>query len=69
MDKAMAVVSKVDSRTNRLQLRSGAKGTGKVLWSGQYWPDSGKSVEQIYDYMAEAASRLDVEVVYPELDE
>ena len=67
--KAMAVSTKIDSRTNRLSLKAGEKGTGKTLWSGQYWPDSPRSVEAIYDMMANEADRLDVEVVYPADDE
>lgn len=66
MNKAMAKVTKIDSRTNRLSLKAGEKGTGKTLWSGQYWPDSSRSVEAIYDMMANEAERLEVEIVYPD---
>lgn len=66
--KAMVVTTKIDSRTNRMSLKSGEKGTGKTLWSGQYWPNSGTSVEAIEAMMADAAERLGVEVVWPELN-
>ena len=31
--------------TVRRMLRAGRKGTGRLLWSLCYWPDSGKSCE------------------------
>lgn len=56
---AMIRTTAIDSRTNRIEIRSGEKGTGKQLWSCQYWPDSWRSVEQMEEYLAQEIERLE----------
>ena len=56
---AKVIESVIDSRTKRIAIRSGAKGTGSELWSCQYWPDSSRSVEQMEQYLADEVRRLE----------
>jgi hypothetical protein len=46
--KAALMVKRVRGHieaTSRMELRRGAKGTGEVLWSVQYWTDSPRASE------------------------
>ena len=53
--------------TRRMILRAGEKGTGKLLWSCQYWPNSRKSVEQMEAIRFEFEKRNpQIEIVAPE---
>lgn len=58
---AVIKTSVIDSRTKRIEIRSGAKGTGAQLWSCQYWPDSYRSVEQMEEYLANEIERLEAD--------
>lgn len=69
MQKAKVVSTKIDSQNSRLALRSGAKGTGKVLWSCTYWHDSPPAVNGAYERARDAAELAGVEIVsYPHND-
>lgn len=57
--QAVIKSSVIDSRTKRIEIRNGAKGTGAQLWSCQYWPDSARSVEQMEEYLAHKVERLE----------
>lgn len=57
-DKADVQDVYIDSRNRNLRLRAGAKGTGKVLFSVLYWPDSPRSEEKAYDLIHSEANRL-----------
>ena len=62
--KAILVEKRIDSQTNRWEIRSGEKGTGKVLVAGTYWPDSGKSCEARDNYINEWLRKNNVELVW-----
>ena len=50
-------------KEEELLLRAGAKGTGKVLHTVQYWPWSSKSEEAAYTILYEIAQQLGYEIV------
>lgn len=66
---ADTVVKHIDSRNARLDIRAGKKGTGKVLWSCDYWPWSVRSVEAAYDMAASWAARNGVTLTQHDPDE
>jgi hypothetical protein len=59
--QAVIKSSVIDSRTKRIEIRSGAKGTGKQLWSCQYWPDSSRSVENMEEYLSNEIERIEAD--------
>ena len=59
--QAVIKQSVIDSRTKRIEIRSGAKGTGEQLWSCQYRDDSPRSVEQMEEYLAHEIERLEAD--------
>ncbi len=59
--QAVIKSSVIDSRTKRIEIRSGAKGTGAQLWSCQYWDNSPKSVEQMEEYLAHEVESLEAD--------
>ena len=63
MKAALIIKGTNDSRTDRWELRAGAKGTGRVLAAGTYWPDSGKSCEARDRQIAEICRRDGIEIV------
>jgi len=52
-----------NGRERIMELRAGAKGTGKVLFQVIYWPWSDKSCEQADEIVFQAARMARVEVV------
>jgi len=56
--KADIVSKRIDSRNARLELRSGERGTGKVLHSVTYWTDSPRSEEDAYRILTDEAERI-----------
>jgi hypothetical protein len=56
--KADIVSKRIDSKNARLELRSGERGTGKVLQSVTYWPDSPRSEEEAYRILTDEAERI-----------
>jgi hypothetical protein len=51
-----------NGREMRMELRSGAKGTGKLIQSVTYWPWSPKSVDAASEIMRQSAERAGVTV-------
>ena len=60
--KAKVIYRRIDARTTRLELRAGAKGTGKFLYSCTYWPDSPRSVAEAERHAAIFARQHDLTV-------
>jgi len=58
--KADIVSKRIDSKNARLELRSGERGTGKVLHSVIYWPDSSRSEEEAYRLIHAEAERIGI---------
>ena len=66
--KADIKSTRIDSRNSRLELRSGEKGTGKVLKSVMYWPDSHRSEEEAYRILGDEAARIGVSLTQHDPD-
>ena len=61
--QAATRIIRIDSTNERVELRAGAKGTGKVLWQCNYWPDSARSVEQMEEMLSNFVSQNDIELI------
>lgn len=61
--QAATRIVRIDRKNERIELRSGAKGTGKVLWSCNYWPDSSRSVEEMERMLDNFVSNNDIQLV------
>lgn len=68
MKYAKVVETKANATENRLSIRSGEKGTGKVIGSTLFWPNSGPSVDAAWRIIDEIARREGVKLV-SEFDE
>lgn len=62
MDAAI-VTKRINSKDSRMELRSGAKGRGKVLHTVLYWHDSGRSVEAAENSIRDFADRKGYKIV------
>lgn len=61
--QAATRIVRIDSKNERIELRSGAKGTGKVLWACNYWPDSDRSVEEMDRMLTDFVRSNDIELM------
>lgn len=61
--QAATRIVRIDSRNERLELRAGAKGTGKVLWQCNYWPDSARSVEEMDRLLTDFVRSNDIQLM------
>lgn len=61
--QAATRIVRIDSKNERIELRSGAKGTGRVLWSCNYWPDSDRSVEEMDRLLTDYVRSNDIQLM------
>ena len=68
MKQASVVIKRIDTENSRMELRAGAKGTGKLIQSCTYWPRYAVSSDKAHEMMFDADQRAGVEIVQPQLD-
>jgi hypothetical protein len=63
--KAATRIVKIDRSRSRLELRAGAKGTGRVLWACNFWPDSSRSIDEMDRLLYNYCAAQDIQLAYP----